>query len=175
MTSEYPDDPVGGFPPPPREVVDGEERTVECRQLRAIEPLVEMYLDFDTGDRAQGIPPTDEESIREWLDVVTAEEALNVVARHDDRPVGHAMLVDGEDNSHELAIFVLQAYQGAGIGTELLETTLGAAQQEGLDRVWLSVERWNRAAIALYEKIGFERVESPNFEMKMALRLADRP
>ena len=172
MTPEYPDDPVGGFPPPPREFVDGDGRSIRCRQLRAVEALVEMYLDFDTADRAQGIPPTGEESIREWLDIVTAREALNVVARHD-HPVGHAMLVDGEDGSHELAIFVLQAYQGAGIGTELLETTLGAAQQQGLDRVWLSVERWNRAAIALYRKTGFERVESPNFEMKMALRLAD--
>jgi ribosomal protein S18 acetylase RimI-like enzyme len=173
MTPEYPDDTVGGFPPPPREFVDREGRTIACRQLQEHEPLVEMYLDFSTEDRAQGIPPTGEESIREWLDIVTAEEALNVVARYDDRPIGHAMLVDGEDGSHELAIFVLQAYQGAGIGTELLETTLGAAQQEGLDRIWLSVERWNRAAIALYKKIGFERVESPNFEMKMALRLAD--
>jgi ribosomal protein S18 acetylase RimI-like enzyme len=172
MTPEYPDDTVGGFPPPPREFVDREERAIECRQFDELEPLVGMYLDFDTEDRAQGIPPTGEESIREWLDIVTAEEALNVVARHGNRPIGHAMLVAGEDDSHELAIFVLQAYQGAGIGTELLETTLGAAQQAGLDRIWLSVERWNRAAIALYKKIGFERVESPNFEMKMALRLA---
>ena len=175
MTTEYPSEPVGDFPAPPRTISDGDSREIRLRQFEAIEPLVGMYREFSAEDRAQGIPPTGEQAIIEWLEVVTDERGLNVVAWDDNRPVGHAMLVADADESYELAIFVLQAYQGAGIGTELLRTTLGAAQRQGIEYIWLSVERWNRAAIALYKKIGFEHVESPHFDMKMALRLDTKP
>ncbi|ESS03241.1 MAG: hypothetical protein A07HR67_01636, partial [uncultured archaeon A07HR67] len=33
------------------------------------------------------------------------------------------------------------------------------------------VERWNRAAVSLYEKIGFETSNAQSFELEMALRL----
>jgi ribosomal protein S18 acetylase RimI-like enzyme len=171
MTTEYPTEPVGGFPVPPRTISDRESRQIHLRRLEDTEALVSMYCEFSTEDRAQGIPPTEEPQIRDWLDIVTEDRSLNVVAWDGDCAVGHAMLVADDDGSYELAIFVLQAYQGAGIGTELLRTTLGAAQQQGIEFIWLSVERWNRAAIALYKKIGFETVENPNFDMKMTLRL----
>ena len=77
-----------------------------------------------------------------------------------------------EEAGYELAIFVLSAYQGAGIGTELVETLLGHGQAEGIDRVWLTVERWNDPAIALYRKVGFETSNSERFEQEMSIRLA---
>jgi RimJ/RimL family protein N-acetyltransferase len=174
MTVQFPDESVGGFPAPPRTVTDGEGREITLRQAdhEAGEALTEMYLDFDPEDRAQGIPPGDEAGIREWLDVVMDEGALNVIAEHDGSPVGHVMLVPDRHDAYELAIFVLQAYQGAHIGTELVRTALGLAQREGIDCVWLTVERWNRPAIGLYEKIGFERTGDDSFELEMSLRLA---
>jgi len=81
------------------------------------------------------------------------------------------MLVGDGNGAYELAIFVLQEYQAAQIGTELVRTGLGLAQRSGIDRVWLSVERWNRPAIALYEKIGFETTGNASFEIEMGLRL----
>ena len=171
MTRPYPDDPADGFPTPPREITDKEERTILFRTPTDIEALVEMYCAFDPADKAQGIPPSGERAIREWLESITKGDAVNVVARHDGETIGHAILVDDGAGEHELAIFVLQAYQGAGIGTELLRTTLGAAQQAGVSRVWLTVERWNNAAIALYRKLGFEPADTPHFEMEMTLRL----
>lgn len=173
MSVEYPDEPVDGFPSPPRTVTDDENRAIELRRVEDYtDELVEMYLAFSPEDRAQGIPPTNEEAIRDWIEAVTVEDCLNVVAFHDGDPVGHVMLVEDTDGSYELAIFVLQPYQGAGIGTELVRTVLGAAQEEDIDRVWLSVERWNTAAVALYQKIGFETSGSERFEKMMALRLA---
>jgi len=173
MTGQFPDDPVGGFPAPPREVTDGKGREITFRRADNGdgEALTRMYLEFDPEDRAQGIPPGDEAGIRDWLDVVMAEDALNVVAEHDGSPVGHVMLVSDRHDAYELAIFVLQAYQGAHIGTELVRTALGLAQREGIDCVWLTVERWNRPAVALYEKIGFERTGDDSFELEMSLRL----
>lgn len=173
MTTRFPDDPIDGFPAPPRDVTDSEGREIRLRQVESadIEELVEMYVAFDPEDRAQGIPPTGEDAIREWLATVTDEGSLNVVAAHGEDAVGHVMLVGDGEGAYELAIFVLQAYQGAHIGTELLKTALGLAEREGIEKVWLSVERWNTPAVSLYENIGFERTGNASFELQMALRL----
>lgn len=169
MTRNYPDEAVGGFPRPPRETTDDEGRSIVVGHATELDALVELYVDFDPADRAQGIPPVGEDAIREWLERITGTDTVNMTARHDGRVVGHAMLV-GEDE-HELAIFVLQAYQNAGIGTELLRTTLGAAAADGIERVWLAVERWNDPAIALYRKVGFETTNTESFEIEMSIRL----
>jgi GNAT superfamily N-acetyltransferase len=175
MSDDYPEEPAGEFPAPPRAFEDRDGRTIRLREYdpeadRAA--LEAMYAAFDPADRAQGIPPTGEKRIADWLDAITGPETVNVVAGHDGDVVGHATLVpDDPAATAELAIFVLQAYQGAGIGTRLLETLLGAGQDAGVERVWLSVERWNTPAIALYEKVGFRASDDESFERKMVLRL----
>ena len=168
---EYPPDPVGGFPSPPRSVLDGKTREICLRRLRTDDRLFEMYAEFSPEDRAQGIPPTSETAIRSWLEELCRPECLNLVAVHDIL-VGHATLVPDGDGGFELAIFVRRAYQYAGVGTALLETTLGAARQAGIDRIWLTVERWNDPALALYERVGFKTVDTEQFELTMALRLS---
>jgi ribosomal protein S18 acetylase RimI-like enzyme len=171
----YPDDPVSGFRAPPATTTDDEDREISVAV--AVEGdgdrLVEMYADFDPADRAQGIPPARESAIQTWLERVLTDDAVNVVAWHDDQPVGHAMLVPDDQGDYELAIFVLGAYQSAGIGSFLLETLLGHAQELGIERVWLTVERWNDAAIHLYKSIGFETTDAESFELEMGIRLAD--
>ncbi|WP_255151696.1 GNAT family N-acetyltransferase [Halorarius halobius] len=185
MSRSYPDRVAGPYDPPPHEFEDGTGRTVTIREFGGAdapvddegEALVEMYRAFDPEDRAQGIPPVDETNIREWLDGILAEDCLNVVAWHDASAVGHATLVpdtgapDDESVAYELAIFVLSAYQGAGIGTHLMAGLLGLGRESGVDRVWLTVERWNRPAVALYENVGFEQLEDSGFELTMTARL----
>ncbi len=172
----YPDEAAGPFDPPPREFEDGESRAirVEVAGDDHGDPLVAMYEEFDPADRAQGIPPVRSDRIREWVDQLL-DEGLNAVAVHDDRVVGHATLVPGHSESHELAIFVDQDYQGAGIGTVLLRALLGHGEREGVECVWLTVERWNRPAITLYERVGFETYGSEAFEREMTIRLCDPP
>jgi len=172
MTVDFPDDPVGEFPRPPREIEDGAGRAITLREGQSgdLEALVEMYVEFNPEDRAQGIPPGNESDVREWLEAVSGGESLTVIGIHED-VVGHGMLVPDPEGSFELALFVLRDYQGAGIGTELLRTLLGLGQDRGVERVWLSVERWNDPAIAVYKKVGFERVGSASFELEMAMRL----
>jgi ribosomal protein S18 acetylase RimI-like enzyme len=174
MTTEYPEEPAGEFPAPPRTVTDREEREIDLRVADEDdrERLIEMYLDFDPADRAQGIPPIKEHAIERWLDTILDEECVNVVAVHDGVAAGHATLVPDNEDDFELAIFVLQAFQGSGIGTVLLETLLGQGQVEGIEKVWLTVERWNDPAIALYRKVGFETQNTESFEIEMAIRLA---
>jgi ribosomal protein S18 acetylase RimI-like enzyme len=174
MIREYPDEPAGPFPEPPESFVDAEGREVVIERADEAdrESLVEMYRSFDPADRAQGIPPVGEPAIREWLDAVLGEECVNAAARHGERAVGHATLVPENGDESELAIFVLNDYQGAGIGTVLLRTLLGAGASEGIDRVWLTVEHWNEPAISLYRSTGFETTGSEGFELEMSIRLA---
>jgi len=161
------------FPTPPRSIVDGKGRDVDLREGDAadMESVVEMYTRFDPADRAQGIPPSKEPAIRDWLETITSGGSLTVVAEHEGDIVGHGMLVPDEDGGYELALFVLQDFQGAGIGTALLRTLLGLGEARDVERVWLSVERWNEAAITVYEKVGFERTGQASFEIEMDMEL----
>lgn len=184
MSRVYPDEVAGPYDPPPHAFEDSTGRAIEVRRYGAndaprdeYEALVEMYVAFDPEDRAQGIPPVGEETVRTWLDDILADDCLNVVAWHGDDAIGHATLVPdvGERSAdiaaYELAIFVLAEYQGAGIGTRLIKTLLGLGREEDIEHVWLTVERWNRPAVALYEKVGFEPSGDGSFELEMSARL----
>jgi RimJ/RimL family protein N-acetyltransferase len=56
-----------------------------------------------------------------------------------------------------LGMGILPGYRGRGLGRRLIEAALQAAREAGLVRVELSVHADNDRAIALYEKIGFQR------------------
>lgn len=173
MTREYPTEPAGPFEPPPVTFEDAAGRTVEVREVTGddLEEFVEMYLAFDPQDRAQGIPPTSEPRIREWLTRILTDDAVNVTATTENRLVGHATLVPDGVGEYELAIFVLREYQQSGIGTRLITALLGVGADHSVERVWLSVERWNGAARALYRNVGFEPIKTENFEFEMSIRL----
>jgi ribosomal protein S18 acetylase RimI-like enzyme len=162
---------AASLPRPPRTVTDAEGREIALRAYDGDADertaLVEMYVDFDPADRAQGIPPVGEKKVRDWLDTLLDGESFNVLAWQGEAVVGHATLVADGDQGYELAIFVAQAHQGAGIGTQLLRTLLGHGAAHGVEHVWLTVERWNHPAIALYERVGFETASSESFEIEM--------
>ena len=170
----YPDDVAEEFEAPPLTFEDREERDIEIRPYDGSdeerEALVDMYEAFDPADRAQGIPPGKRERIETWISNILDEECLNVIAWDDDTVAGHATLVPDGD-AYELAIFVLQAYQRAGIGRRLMHALLGYGREEGVEKVWLTVERWNRPAVGLYQEIGFETSDAESFELEMTIRL----
>ncbi|MFO7925756.1 N-acetyltransferase family protein [Natronomonas sp.] len=174
MTREYPDTVAGPYESPPCEFDDRNGRHIEVRRYDdGIETLLDMYRQFDPEDRAQGIPPANEEQIRNWLEKLLVKDCINVVAWHDEMPVGHAILVPDGHDAFELAIFVLGEYQNAGIGTGLIQGLLGAGREDGVTHVWLTVERWNKSAIALYRNVGFAPTNDGSFELEMAARLLE--
>ncbi len=181
----YPDEPAGPFPAPPATIEDVEGRPIELTVLEptdeeGFDDLVAMYREFDPKDRAQGIPPTGEDRIRDWLEPLAAD-GINVLACYEGAVVGHATLVPEADDASaledlgdvewELAIFVHQPHQRMGIGTALLEHLLGEARERGIELIWLTVERWNAPAISLYERVGFELCGGESFEQEMSIRL----
>lgn len=155
--------------------VDGEGRTVAFepyRQSRYAD-LVAMYDDFAPSERAQGLPPSTRPAVEEWLEAVLGGrpgggcDGISLVAVHDDAVVGHAMFVADGTGARELAVFVHQDYQDAGVGTHLLRAGFDHARRAGVTDVWLSVDRSNRRAHAVYERLGFERETTDGRSIKM--------
>jgi ribosomal protein S18 acetylase RimI-like enzyme len=141
--------------PLPLSFTDAEGRSIRVRPYREddFEALAVMYDDFDPTQRAQGTPPLGSDAVRQWLSEL--QDGVNVVAVHDDRIVGHVTFVPDGTGRHELAIFVHQDYQRAGIGTQLLGGGMGYAAERGVEYVWLTVEPWKRGAQNLYRRAGF--------------------
>jgi len=156
---------------PPTTFVDGDGREIRVRPYREadFEGLVEMYDCFDPSQRAQGTPPIQTTEIRDWLDDIL--DGVNVVALHDGEPVGHISFVPDGTGRHELAIFVHQTFQGAGIGTELMAAGLGYAKQQGVGYVWLSVESWKRDIQRFYSRAGFSVINPMGTAHRMSRRL----
>lgn len=156
---------------PPLRISDERGRGIELRPYceRDFESLVAMYDEFDPAQRAQGVPPLDTGGIRGWLSDVLG--GVNVVARYDDRIVGHVSFVPDDTGRHELMIFVHQDYQRARIGSHLLAAGMGQAEREGVDDVWLSVEKWKRHQQRLYSRAGFSVVNPMGMAHRMSRTL----
>jgi diamine N-acetyltransferase len=132
--------------------------------------LLAMYADFEPKRAAQGLPPAGDRKIALWLDRVLAR-GRHVVVEVNGRLLGHIMLVPHGEDGVELANFLHQSIRGRGIGTAMNELALRIAQDAGAERLWLSVEPGNRAAVRSYEKAGFRKLPgslwSPEIEMEL--------
>jgi ribosomal-protein-alanine acetyltransferase len=74
-----------------------------------------------------------------------------------DRVIGYGILSAGAGEAHVLNISVHPDYQGRGLGRELMVHLLDRAREYGADTVFLEVRPSNRAAVHLYESIGFNQ------------------
>ena len=130
--------------------------------------LAALYDRFGVAGRAQGIPPASPQRREQWLDSLLADATVDVVAHDGTRAVGHATLVaTGDDQPHELTVFVGPDYRGIGVGSALLPAVLTAGRMAGIERVSLTVEHGNSAACQLYRQNGFEVVERGPFVLEM--------
>ena len=163
------------LPTPPLEFEDATGRRLDIRRLEVkrgtarFDRLVEMYLDLAGRCRAMGIPPVGEAKIRDWL--ADLDDGIHLVVESGDETVGHATLLPDGTGSHELAIFVHQDYQQAGVGTQLLQTLLGTGREEGVERVWLTVSTGNAPGLRLFQSAGFSVTERASRQLDMELTL----
>jgi ribosomal protein S18 acetylase RimI-like enzyme len=90
-----------------------------------------------------------------------------LIARHDDRIVGYAMLIrDVDDDRVELSkMYVLPDNHGSGVSTALMDASLAAAAEWGAESVWLGVNQKNQRAQRFYTKSGFAVTGTRTFQL----------
>jgi ribosomal-protein-alanine N-acetyltransferase len=76
----------------------------------------------------------------------------------DQQVIGYGVMSVVIDESHILNISINPKQQGRGLGMKLLSRLLKIARQHGAETAYLEVRRSNRAAIGLYQKLGFVEV-----------------
>lgn len=91
----------------------------------------------------------------EWRKRLTLPGAHNVVALLDDRPVGVARGVPGEDGCELRSVWVAPEARGHGVGDRLLAEIETWAARSGAAAVRLAVYPDNAPAVALYERHGY--------------------
>jgi acetyltransferase len=75
---------------------------------------------------------------------VVAFDAAAMLPDHPEgRPIGVARWMSGEDGPPELSITVIDAYQGMGVGTRLMDALLALARKRGVRRIVADVLREN--------------------------------
>jgi ribosomal protein S18 acetylase RimI-like enzyme len=135
------------------------------------ERLLSMYDAFFPEAITQGIPPSENEARRRWVEMLL-DIGQNFLAVEEDAVIGHAALLpDTERQDGEYIIFVVRAHRKEGVGSELTRTTLEKARSMGLSNVWLTVESDNFKAIRLYKKFGFTFRDKGMGERTMMIEL----
>jgi RimJ/RimL family protein N-acetyltransferase len=154
---------------------DREGRVYTVRSCRPADRsrLDRFYEAFEPKRAAQGLPPEGPERIARWLDGVLAT-GTHLVVESDGRLVGHAMLMPtGDPGVREYAIFLDGSVRGRGVGTGVNRLSAELARALELDRLWLSVEPQNRAAVRSYQKAGYScrplTLFCPELEMELDL------
>lgn len=102
---------------------------------------------------------------------VTNPDCQHYFLRQDGQLAGYLKLNQGGaqteqelDNAFEIQrIYLLQAFQGRGLGKILFEFALEMAEQSSCDWVWLGVWEHNHKAQNFYAKYGFEKFGQHEF------------
>ncbi|MFM2076464.1 MAG: hypothetical protein RJA49_354 [Actinomycetota bacterium] len=75
---------------------------------------------------------------------VVAFDAAAMLPDHPEgKPIGVARWMSAEDGPPELSITVIDAYQGMGVGTRLMDALLALARKRGVQRIVADVLREN--------------------------------
>ena len=149
------------------------DRPFEVREcsIHDLPCLMEMYHAFLPRPASQGLPPPEPETCLKWA-ASLLEIAVNLLAWHENRVIGHAALIkDLARLSGEFVIFVHQDYRNLGIGTELTRLTLAKAGDLGFNTVWLTVAITNVIAARLYQRVGFDYCDMDECERTMVIKL----
>ena len=162
----------------PRTYFDREGSPFIIRPLRAEDErlLRPFYDEFEPKRRAHGLPPEKPERIDSWLRTILPSGVHLVVVQ--DGLIGHAFVTPTDrEGVCEYAVFLHQDYRGKGLGTQLNFAMIEAARLAGVEKLWLTVEPRNKAALRSYLKVGFNYLPETRFsiEPEMELSLVDLP
>jgi RimJ/RimL family protein N-acetyltransferase len=94
---------------------------------------------------------------RRLVEDIAREDAIVLVAEAGGQPVGELGLHLARYGVADLGMAVAAGWRGRGIGSALLAEAIDQARTAGAHKIALQVWPHNAAAIALYERFGFQR------------------
>jgi RimJ/RimL family protein N-acetyltransferase len=124
-----------------------------------LDRLVELFAEVAAEGRWIGaeLPLDRERRGRHFSEAMHDELAILLVAEVDGRTVGQLDMELARYGVADLGMLVAPGWRGQGLGTTLLRAGIAWARGAGAHKVALQVRPHNQAAIALYEKLGFQR------------------
>jgi RimJ/RimL family protein N-acetyltransferase len=142
-----------GPPPPTRPAVVVREATLED-----VDALVAILVDVAAEGRWIGTeaPVDAERRRRRMVADVESPDVIVLVAEVDGAPVGELGLRLAGYGVADLGMAVAAGWRRRGIGAALMTEAVRRARAAGAHKIALQVWPHNAAAIALYERFGFE-------------------
>jgi RimJ/RimL family protein N-acetyltransferase len=135
------------------------EVLVRPARERDLDAIVELFVEVAAEGRWIGTEaPVDRDRRRRRLASSLEEErSVVLVAEAGGRIVGQLGMELAGYGVAELGMLVAEGWRGRGVGSVLLREGIAWARGAGAHKVALQVWPHNAAAIALYEKFGFQR------------------
>jgi ribosomal protein S18 acetylase RimI-like enzyme len=120
------------------------------------------------------VPP---EELKSYLNLNGSDDKLNesfndkntngIIVEADGKPVAWMRTnIDQKENKFFInQLYVLEEYQGKGIGKKLIKIAEEEALKNNFDKIWLGVMSENLPSVEWYKRIGFIFVEELPFTM----------
>jgi ribosomal protein S18 acetylase RimI-like enzyme len=136
----------------------GPQVTVRRATAADADAVVAMLVEVAGEGRwiATEAPVDVEQRRRRLVEDIEREDAIVLVAEAGGQPVGELGLHLARYGVADLGMAVAAGWRGRGIGSALLAEAIDQARTAGAHKVALQVWPHNAAAIALYERFGFQ-------------------
>jgi len=137
----------------------GPQVTVRRATAADADAVVAMLVEVAGEGRwiATEAPVDVEQRRRRLVEDIEREDAIVLVAEAGGEPVGELGLHLARYGVADLGMAVAAGWRGRGVGSALLAEAIDQARTAGAHKVALQVWPHNAAAIALYERFGFQR------------------
>ena len=137
----------------------GPQVTVRRATAADADAVVAMLVEVAGEGRwiATEAPVDVEQRRRRLVEDIEREDAIVLVAEAGGQPVGELGLHLARYGVADLGMAVAAGWRGRGVGSALLAEAIDQARSAGAHKIALQVWPHNAAAIALYERFGFQR------------------
>jgi RimJ/RimL family protein N-acetyltransferase len=135
------------------------EVTVRAAREEDLDAMVDLLAAVAEEGRWIGTeaPVDRERRRRRYAEDLHRDNTVVLVADAGGELVGHLGLILAPYGVADLGMLVAAGWRGRGVGGALLRAGIDRARQAGAHKIALQVWPHNQAAIALYERFGFQR------------------
>jgi len=98
-----------------------------------------------------------------------SEGAAYYILKSKEQALGYLSISRKEDSLFLSKLYVLSSLRGKGIGKTAMQFIESETIRLGYTKISLTVNKYNKASIKAYEKMGFEKIKEVVFDIGMAI------